>query len=54
MHVINNAFNNIIETLLDMPRKMKDVLKSRNDIVQFGLRLELHPKLRSNGSITYP
>jgi hypothetical protein len=49
MHVTKNVFDNIIGTLLDMPGKMKDGLKSRNDLVQFGLRLELHPKLRPNG-----
>jgi hypothetical protein len=48
MHVTKNVFDNIIETLLDMPRKMKDRLKSCNDLVQFGLRPKLHPKLRPN------
>jgi hypothetical protein len=33
MHVTKNVFNNIIETLLDMPKKMKDGLKSHNDLV---------------------
>jgi hypothetical protein len=49
MHVINNIFDNIIGTLLDMLRKVKDGLKSLNDLVQFDFRLELHPKLRPNG-----
>jgi hypothetical protein len=49
MHVTKNVFNNIIETLLDIPRKTKDGLKSHNDLVQFDLRPELHPMLRSNG-----
>jgi hypothetical protein len=44
MHVTKNVFDNIIQTLLDMPRKMKDGLKSRNDLVEFGLRTELHTK----------
>jgi hypothetical protein len=48
MHVTNNVFNNIIESLLYMSRKMKDGLRSRNDLVQFGLRPKLHPKLRPN------
>jgi hypothetical protein len=48
MHVTKNVFDNIIETLLDMPRKKKDRLKSHNDLVQFDLRPELHPILRSN------
>jgi hypothetical protein len=42
MHVIKNIFDNIIGTLLDMPRKMKDGLKSYNDLLQFGLRPEVH------------
>jgi hypothetical protein len=48
MHVIKNVFDNIIGTLLDIPRKMKDGLKSRNDLVQFDLRPEFHPMLRAN------
>jgi hypothetical protein len=48
MHVIKNVFDNIIGILLDMSRKTKDGLKSHNDLVQFGLRLELHPILRPN------
>jgi hypothetical protein len=35
--------------MLDMPRKMKDGLKSHNDLVQFGLRSGLHPISRPNG-----
>jgi hypothetical protein len=54
MHVTKNVFNNIIGTLLDMLRKIKDGLKSRNDIVQFGLKPELHPKLRPNGKHYLP
>jgi hypothetical protein len=46
MHVTNNIFDNIIGTLLDMPRKMKDGLKCHNNLVHFGLRPELHPTLR--------
>jgi hypothetical protein len=37
-----------------MSRKTKDELKSRNDLVQFGLRPELHPKLRPNGKHYLP
>jgi hypothetical protein len=48
MYVIKNVFDNIIGTLLNISRKMKDGLKSRNDLVQFGLKPELHPKLRPN------
>jgi hypothetical protein len=48
MHVTKNVFDNIIRTLLDMPRKTKDGLKSRTNLVQFDLRPELHPILRPN------
>jgi hypothetical protein len=54
MHVTENVFDNIIGTLLDIPRKMKHGLKSRNDLVQFGLRPELHPMLGANGKHYLP
>jgi hypothetical protein len=54
MHVTKNVFDNIIGTLLDMSRKTKDGLKLGNDLVQFGLRLELHPILRPNGKHYLP
>jgi hypothetical protein len=54
MHVTKNVFDNIIGTLLDMPRKSKDRLKSRTDLVQFELRLELHPISRHNGKYFLP
>jgi hypothetical protein len=54
MHVTKNAFYNIIGALLGMPRKMEDGLKSRNDVVQFGLRPEFHPKLRPNRKYYLP
>jgi hypothetical protein len=54
MHVTKNVFDNIIGTLLDIPRKMKDGLKSHNDLLQFGLRSELHPILRPNGKHYLP
>jgi hypothetical protein len=38
MHVTKNVFDSIIGTLLDMPRKSKDGLKSRTDLIQFELR----------------
>jgi hypothetical protein len=33
MHITKNVFDSIIGTLLDMPRKTKDGLKSRTDLV---------------------
>jgi hypothetical protein len=49
MHVTKNVFDSINGTMLDMPRKSKDGLKSCTYLVQFELRPELHPILRSNG-----
>jgi hypothetical protein len=49
MHVTKNILDSIIGTLLDMPRKSKDGLKSRTDLVLFELRAELHPISRPNG-----
>jgi hypothetical protein len=54
MHVIKNVFDSIIETLMDMPRKTKDGLKSRIDLVQYELRPELHPILGPNGKHFLP
>jgi hypothetical protein len=54
MHVTKNVFDSIIRTLLDMPRKSKDILKSHIDLVQFELRLELHPISRPNGKYFLP
>jgi hypothetical protein len=54
MHVTKNVFDSIIEILLDMPRKSKDGLKSRTDLIQFELRPELHPILRPNGKYFLP
>jgi hypothetical protein len=38
MHVTKNVFDSIIGTLLGIPRKIKDGLKSCTDLVQFDLR----------------
>jgi hypothetical protein len=54
MHVTKNVFDSIIRTLLDLPRKSKDGLKSHIDPVQFELRPELHPISRPNGKYFLP
>jgi hypothetical protein len=54
MHVTKNIFDSIIRTLLDMPRKSKDRLKSHPDLVQFELRPELHPISLANGKYFLP
>jgi hypothetical protein len=54
MYVTKNVFDSIIGTLMDMPRKSKDGLKSCPDLVQFELRPELHPISRPNGKYFLP
>jgi hypothetical protein len=54
MYVTKNIFDSIIETFLDMPRKIKDRLKLCTDLVQFELRPELHPILKPNGKHFLP
>jgi hypothetical protein len=44
----------IKKILLDIPRKSKDKLKSRTDLVQFELRPELHHISRPNGKYFLP
>nr|ABA98485.1 transposon protein, putative, CACTA, En/Spm sub-class [Oryza sativa Japonica Group] len=44
MHLEKNVFDNIVGTLLDMPKKTKDGLESRMDLVEMGIREELHPQ----------
>jgi hypothetical protein len=53
-HVTKNVFDNIIGTLLGMPRKSKVRLKSRTDLVQFELTSELHPISRPTGKYFLP
>jgi hypothetical protein len=54
MYVTKNVFDSIIETFLDMPRKIKDRLKLCTNLVQFELRPELHPILKPNGKHFLP
>jgi hypothetical protein len=54
MHVTKNIFDIIVGTLLDMPRKSKDGLKSCTELVQFELRPELHSISRPNGKYFLP
>jgi hypothetical protein len=54
MHVTKNVFDSIIGTLLDMPRKSKDGLRSCTDLVQFELRSKLHPISIPNGKYFLP
>lgn len=54
MHLEKNVFDSTIGTLLDIPSKTKDGLKSRNDLVNLGIRKDLHPIELTNGKIEIP
>ena len=43
MHIEKNFFNNIFNTLMCVPGKTKDHLKARQDLIELGIRSELHP-----------
>ena len=46
MHVQKNVFESIIGTLLDIKGKTKEGLNSRMDLVDLGIKKELHPVLQ--------
>nr|CAD37092.3 OSJNBa0042N22.16 [Oryza sativa Japonica Group]CAE76043.1 B1248C03.2 [Oryza sativa Japonica Group] len=55
MHLEKNVFDNIVGTLLDMPKKTKDGLQSRMDLIEMGIREELHPQEgEKNGKVYLP
>ncbi|KAK5775766.1 hypothetical protein PVK06_043705 [Gossypium arboreum] len=54
MHTEKNVCENIIGTILNVDRKSKDNLQSRLDLVDMGIRHELHPKVISNGKYRLP
>nr|AAX95502.1 Transposase family tnp2, putative [Oryza sativa Japonica Group]AAX96710.1 transposon protein, putative, CACTA, En/Spm sub-class [Oryza sativa Japonica Group]ABA93033.1 transposon protein, putative, CACTA, En/Spm sub-class [Oryza sativa Japonica Group] len=43
MHLEKNVFDSTIRTILDIPTKTKDGLKSRKDLMDMQIRKELHP-----------
>ena len=43
MHVEKNACDSLIDTLLNIKGKTKDGLKCRQDLVEMGIREQLHP-----------
>lgn len=45
MHIEKNVCDSVIGTLLNIPNKTKDHLKSRLDLQEMGLRMELAPKV---------
>jgi hypothetical protein len=54
MHVQKNVFESIIGTLLDIKGKTKEGLNSRMDLVNLGIKKELHPVLQENGKYHLP
>jgi hypothetical protein len=54
MHVQKNVFESIIRTLFDIKSKTKDGLNSRMDMVNLGIKKELHPVLLENGKYYLP
>jgi len=49
MHVQKNVFESLIGTLLDMKGKTKEGINSRMNMVQLGIKKELHPIRLENG-----
>jgi hypothetical protein len=54
MHLDKNLCENLIGTLLDIPSKSKDGLKARLDLVELGIRHNLHPMVDNEGKQTMP
>jgi hypothetical protein len=54
MHIQKNVFESIIGTLLDIKGKTKEGLNSRVDMVNLGIKKELHPVLQENGKYHLP
>ncbi|XP_065848265.1 uncharacterized protein [Euphorbia lathyris] len=48
MHIEKNVCDNVLGTLMNIEGKTKDTLKSRYDLVNMGIRHELHPVLMGN------
>ena len=44
MHLKKNVFENMIGVLLDIKGKTKDGLKSWTDLVNLGIRHDIHPQ----------
>ncbi|PKU72108.1 hypothetical protein MA16_Dca006701 [Dendrobium catenatum] len=53
MHIEKNIFDNFISTFLDL-EKSKDNLQVRQDLVQIGVKPELHPQVLSDGNYALP
>ncbi|KAG8503618.1 hypothetical protein CXB51_001607 [Gossypium anomalum] len=54
MHIEKNVSENIIGTILNVDGKSKDNLQSRLDLVDMGIRRDLHPQVLLNGKYRLP
>lgn len=54
MHIEKNVCDNLIGTLLDISSKTKDDLNARLDLVDIGIRPELHPTVDDKGKQILP
>ena len=54
MHIEKNVCENIVGTILNVDKKSKDNLQSRLDLVQMGIRPDLHPNPLPNGKYRLP
>lgn len=54
MHIEKNVSDNLIGTLLDIDSKTKDNLNARLDLVEIGIRPELHPTVDDKGKKILP
>ena len=54
MHIEKNVCENIVGTVLNVDGKSKDNLQSRLDLVQMGIRPDLHPNPLPNGKYRLP
>ena len=54
MHVEKNVCDSLIGTLLNIKGKTKDSVKSRQDLVELGIREQLHPVLCGNRTYLPP
>ena len=53
MHIEKNICDNLIGTLLDISGKTKDHTKARFDLLDLGIKKELHPKLSNDHKQVY-
>ncbi|KAL6655769.1 hypothetical protein ACP70R_006595 [Stipagrostis hirtigluma subsp. patula] len=54
MHIEKNVCDNLVATLLDIEYKTKDGLNARLDLVEIGIRQNLHPVVDDDGKRTLP